>query len=56
MSYPHIDPDGKVNIPSVVDRMQWYVEAGYLSGPVDITHVLDSSFAEAAVARLGPYR
>ena len=41
---------------SVEDRMHWYVQMGYLSAPVDLANVFDPSFAEAAVARLGPYR
>jgi len=53
---PHIDPDGKVSEASLDDRMRWYVQAGQLSDPVDLAKVLDSSFAEAAVAMLGPYR
>jgi hypothetical protein len=28
---------------------------GYLSAPVDVAKLLDPSFAEAAVAQLGPY-
>ena len=36
--------------------MRWYVQMGYVSAPVDLTKVFDSSFADAAVARLGPYR
>jgi NitT/TauT family transport system substrate-binding protein len=56
MGYPHLDADGKVNMQSMVERMQWYVQAGYLSAPIDLARVVDMSFAEAAVARLGQYR
>ena len=56
MGFAHLDPDGRVNMASVEDRMRWYVQMGYLSEPVDLMKVSDSSFAEAAVARLGPYR
>ncbi len=56
MGFAHLDPDGRVNMASVEDRMRWYVQMGYVSAPVDLTKVFDSSFADAAVARLGPYR
>lgn len=56
MGFAHLDPDGRVNMASVEDLMRWYVAMGYLSAPVDLAKMFDSSFAEAAVARLGPYR
>jgi NitT/TauT family transport system substrate-binding protein len=56
IGFAHIDPDGKVNVASVADLMQWYVKMGYLSAPVDVATLVDSSFTEAAVATLGPYR
>jgi NitT/TauT family transport system substrate-binding protein len=56
MSLPHLNPDGKMNLTSIQDGMRWYVEMGYLSEPVDLTTAVDSSFVEAAVAKLGAYR
>ncbi len=55
MGFMHIHPEGKMNLDSIQDIMRWYVKMGYLSEPVDITRVVDSSFVEAAVARLGAY-
>jgi NitT/TauT family transport system substrate-binding protein len=55
IGFAHIDPDGKVNVASVEDLMQWYVKMGYLSSPVGVATVVDSSFTEAAVAKLGAY-
>jgi hypothetical protein len=56
MGFARIDPDGKVDVASVEDLMQWRVKMGYLSGPVDVATVADFSYAEAAVAKLGAYR
>jgi NitT/TauT family transport system substrate-binding protein len=55
IGFAHIDPDGKVNIASIEDLTRWYVNMGYLSSPVDVARVVDPTFTEAAVAKLGPY-
>jgi NitT/TauT family transport system substrate-binding protein len=55
MSFLHMNPDGKVNVASIQDVMLWYVKMGYLSEPVDLSRLVDSSFVDAAVARLGAY-
>jgi hypothetical protein len=41
MGFAHLDPDGKVNMASVEDLMDWYVKMGYLCAPVDIAKVFD---------------
>ena len=56
MGFMHINPDGKVNLASIHDLMRWYVQMGYLSEPVDLNRVVDPSFVEAAVAKLGAYQ
>jgi NitT/TauT family transport system substrate-binding protein len=56
MGFARIDPDGKVNVASVEDLMRWYVKMGYLIAPVDLASMVDPSFADGAVAKLGPYR
>jgi len=50
MGFMHINPDGKVNLDSIQDLMQWYVQMGYLSEPIDLSKAVDSSFVDAAVA------
>jgi NitT/TauT family transport system substrate-binding protein len=55
MSLPYMDPNGKVDVASVQAQMDWYVQMGYLSAPIDLSKVIDASFATAAVAQLGPY-
>jgi NitT/TauT family transport system substrate-binding protein len=56
MAYTALDPAGKVNIASLDDQMRWFVQAGMLAGPVDVSSLVDPSLAEQAVAKLGPYR
>ncbi len=55
MSFPRIDPNGRLNLDSIADQMQWLVRSGELQRPVDLSRVIDLSFADAAVDRLGPY-
>jgi hypothetical protein len=38
------------------DLMRWYVRMGYLTAPVDLAKVVDTSFTEEAAAELGQYR
>jgi ABC-type nitrate/sulfonate/bicarbonate transport system substrate-binding protein len=56
MTFAHIDPNGKLNVASLQELMNWYVQMGYLSAPVDLGRIVDPSYAEAAVAKLGPYQ
>jgi ABC-type nitrate/sulfonate/bicarbonate transport system substrate-binding protein len=51
-----LDPDGKVNGEGVRSDMRWFVERGLVQSPPDLDRVLDSSYAEYAVSRLGPYQ
>jgi NitT/TauT family transport system substrate-binding protein len=56
MGFAYVDPDGRVDEASIADQLQWYVQQGMVPEPVDLTQVLDPSFADFAVQRLGPYR
>jgi len=47
------DPNGGVNVESLRDVQRWYVGRGEQSGEVDFDRVVDPSFADYAVARLG---
>ena len=49
-------PDGKVNPASLDDIQAWYKAQGVLSAVQPMTKVIDTSFAEQAAQRLGPYR
>ena len=54
MGFAHIDPDGKLNVASMEELTRWYVEAGYLTDSADLSKAIDPTFAQAAVAKLGP--
>jgi len=51
-----LDPDGKLNVQSMKDDQQYYLDHKTLQAPVDIDKLIDTSFAEAAVKTLGPYK
>ena len=53
---PACDPDGKVQLKSLAEDLEFFRAAGQIEGSVTLEQALDSSFAEAAVAQLGPYQ
>ena len=55
MSFPRIDPNASLNLDSLDDQLNWFVEAGELHDPVGLDQVVDQSFAHEAVARLGSH-
>jgi NitT/TauT family transport system substrate-binding protein len=57
MQMPGLDPNGSVIVKSLETDQQWYLEHGYQKAPVDVNKIVDSSFAEFAVKKLGgPYK
>jgi NitT/TauT family transport system substrate-binding protein len=50
------DPDGKLNIASLEQDLAFYKREGVINGNVTVAQVVDTSFAEAAVKQLGPYK
>jgi len=52
---PVIDPDGKLNVESLRKDWQFFKDTGQIDGKVTVDGLVDTSFAEAAVASLGPY-
>lgn len=50
-----VDPDGQVNQESIEKDYAYFEETGLLEGEVDLSQVVDPSFAEAAVAELGEW-
>ncbi|HZU08242.1 MAG TPA: ABC transporter substrate-binding protein [Chloroflexota bacterium] len=50
-----MDPDGGVNVASLRALQRWYFERGDQTGEVELDRVVDMSFAEYAIARLGRY-
>jgi NitT/TauT family transport system substrate-binding protein len=53
---PLIDPNGELNQASMVAEQEYYVRRGCQQQMVDLAQVVDLSFINAAVARLGPYQ
>jgi NitT/TauT family transport system substrate-binding protein len=51
-----MNPDGKVNVQSLADDLAFYKEQGLITGNIRAEDVVDSSFVEAALKELGPYR
>jgi ABC-type nitrate/sulfonate/bicarbonate transport system substrate-binding protein len=54
--WPALDPDGRINVQSMQDDLDWFTSHGMVRAPVDLARYLDPSFTNAAVAQLGPYR
>jgi NitT/TauT family transport system substrate-binding protein len=49
------NPDGKLNMDSLRTDLQYFQSEGLMEGDVSIDKVVDTSFAESAVKKLGPY-
>jgi NitT/TauT family transport system substrate-binding protein len=47
------DPNGAVNVESLRDTQRWYLGRGELTGEVDFDRVIDTSFVDYAIQRLG---
>ncbi len=50
------NPDGKVHEPSLKNDLQFFKDEGQVTGKVTVEQVLDTSFVEAALKELGPYK
>ena len=50
------DPDGKVNIASLQHDLDFYTSQGLIEGKVDLASIVDTSFTDAALKALGPYK
>jgi NitT/TauT family transport system substrate-binding protein len=50
-----MNPDGRVNVQSLADDLQFYREQGLIEGDIKIERVVDHSFVDAVVKELGPY-
>ena len=51
-----LNPDGTLHMPSLREDIEIFRRQGLIEGKVSVEQVVDSSFAEAAVKALGPYR
>jgi NitT/TauT family transport system substrate-binding protein len=51
-----VDPDGGVDMASLIKDWQFFKDTGQIDGSVAVDKVVDLSFAKQAVAALGPYK
>lgn len=56
MVLPGIDPNGRVNVQSLDAAQLYFVAKGSQTKAVDMSKVVDTSFADEAVRQLGAYR
>ncbi len=56
MALPGLHPDGALNVASIANDQEIWIQLGLLQTRLDLSQVIDPSFAEAAVQVLGPYR
>jgi NitT/TauT family transport system substrate-binding protein len=55
MVMPYMDPDGAFNTLGYQQVQEYYVRHGVVPQTVDISQLVDNSFAEYAAQQLGPY-
>ena len=51
-----LDPNGRVDMVFLDECQRYFIEQQYLQAPIDLTKLVDVSFADNAVSRLGEYR
>jgi NitT/TauT family transport system substrate-binding protein len=56
MAMPGLAPAGRLNVPSLTCDQDFWLARGVQQTPVNLDELVDHSFADAAVAALGPYR
>ncbi len=55
MVMPGLDPNGAVNVAGMTSDMDWFFARGFLKEKVDVSKVVDGTFKDNAVKRLGSY-
>jgi NitT/TauT family transport system substrate-binding protein len=56
MGSSYVDPDLAIDMGDITAQAAYYVRQGLLPAGVDVAGLEESSFRQAAVARLGPYQ
>jgi len=51
--FPGIDPNGKLSVDSLIAAQQYFVTKGSQTKAIDMSKIIDASFADEAVKRLG---
>ena len=55
MVMPYMNPDGAFNTLAYEQVQEYYVRHGVIPQPIDLSQMVDNSFAEYAAQQLGPY-
>jgi NitT/TauT family transport system substrate-binding protein len=53
--WPARDPDGRINVDSMLDMQAWYRQNKFSSAQLPAERLADTSFADYAVQKLGPF-
>jgi NitT/TauT family transport system substrate-binding protein len=53
--WPARSPDGRVNTASMLDMQEWFVKNGFSRAKFPADRLVDASFADYAVQKLGPF-
>jgi NitT/TauT family transport system substrate-binding protein len=51
-----LDPNGKVSVRFLEQCQEFFVKQRYLQAPIDLKRLVDTSFSDSTVARLGEYK
>jgi len=51
-----LDPDGKLDVGSLHQDVNYVIESGQITAQDNLSTLIDASFQEAAVHALGPYQ
>jgi ABC-type nitrate/sulfonate/bicarbonate transport system substrate-binding protein len=56
MKLPGLDPNGTLNVAGMAEDMKFFVAEGRMKEPIDINKIVDTTYTEAAVKKLGEYK